>query len=72
MEMYILINVLVSCKNEEDPNKNEGARVLTTFLLLKVYREFFRRSRVGNSAVHGPIRLNFKLSPDYGCPCYLQ
>ena len=22
--------VLVTCKNEEDPNKNEGARVVTT------------------------------------------
>ena len=24
--------VLVTCKNEEDPNKNEGARVLTSLL----------------------------------------
>ena len=26
-----LMIVLINCKNEEDPNKNEGARVLTTF-----------------------------------------
>ena len=26
------MHVLVSCKNEEDPIKNEGARVFTTFL----------------------------------------
>ena len=26
-----LIGVLVTCKNEEDPIKNEGARVLTRF-----------------------------------------
>ena len=26
------MNVLVTCKYEEDPIKNEGARVLTTFL----------------------------------------
>ena len=25
------MDVLVICKYEEDPNKNEGARVLTTF-----------------------------------------
>ena len=28
------IVVLVTCKNEEDPIKNEGARVLTRFSLL--------------------------------------
>ena len=26
--------------------------------------EFLRRLRAANSAVHGPIRLNFELSPD--------
>ena len=26
-----VMNVLVTCKYEEDPIKNEGARVLTTF-----------------------------------------
>ena len=26
-----VMNVLVTCKYEEDPFKNEGARVLTTF-----------------------------------------
>ena len=26
-----VMNVLVTCKNEEDPIKNEGARVFTTF-----------------------------------------
>ena len=34
------IVVLVTCKNEEDPNKNEGARVLTRFSPLKVYGNF--------------------------------
>ena len=57
------MHVLVSCKNEEDPIKNEGARVFTTFLQL--YGEFFRRSRAANPAVHGPIRLNLELSPDF-------
>ena len=27
--------------------------------------QFFRRSRAANSTVHGPIRLNFELSPDF-------
>ena len=45
--------VLVTCKNEEDPIKNEGARVLTRFSPLQVYGNFFRRSRAANSAVLG-------------------
>ena len=35
------MNVLVTCKNEEDPIKNEGARVVTTDLPLKVYADFY-------------------------------
>ena len=30
--------VLVTCKNEEDPIKNEGARVVTTLLIFKILR----------------------------------
>ena len=55
----------MSCKNEEDPNKNEDTRVFTLFLLFQVYGEFLRGSRAANSAVHGPFRLNFKLSPNF-------
>ena len=32
---------LVTCKNEEDPFKNEGARVVTTDLQLLVYAIFY-------------------------------
>ena len=32
---------LVTCKNDEDPFKNEGARVVTTDLPLLVYADFF-------------------------------
>ena len=53
--------VLVTCKNDEDPSKNESTRVLTTFLPLKVYGEFFRRSRAANSVDPGRILPNFKL-----------
>ena len=30
--IHAFMRVLISCKNEEDPIKNEGARVITTFL----------------------------------------
>ena len=43
--------VLIACKNEEDPIKNEGARVLTTFSPLYFYGDFSRLSRAANSAV---------------------
>ena len=58
------MHVLDTCKNEEDPIKNEGARVFTRFLPLKVYGVFYRRSRAFNSAVLGPIWPNFELVRD--------
>ena len=58
------MHVLVTCKNEEDPIKNEGARVFTRFLPLKVYGNFSIRSRAANSAVLGPIWLKFELVRD--------
>ena len=42
------MHVLNTCKNEEDPIKNEGG-------------DFSRRSRAANSAVLGPIWPNFEL-----------
>ena len=45
---YIVI--LVSCKIEEDPIKNEGARVLTS-----LKDNFFRRLMADNSEVSGGI-----------------
>ena len=35
------MGVLVAYKNEEDPFKNEGDRVVTTDLQLKVYADFY-------------------------------
>ena len=35
------MGVLVTCKNEEDPLKNEDARVVTTDILWLVYADFF-------------------------------
>ena len=40
---------LVICKNEEDPSKNEGTRVITTFLPLLDYGDFSRRSKAAYS-----------------------
>ena len=58
------MHVLDTCKNEEDPIKKEGARVLTRFLPLQVYGDFSRPSRAANSAVLGPIWPNFELVRD--------
>ena len=44
------MNVLVTCKYEEDPIKNRGTRVFTT-----LYIDFFRRPRADNSGVGGGI-----------------
>ena len=56
--------VLLACKNEEDPIRNEGAGAFTTSFPLKVYGDFFKRSRAANSAVHARILPNFKLIRD--------
>ena len=48
--------VLHTCKNEEDPIKNEGTRELTSLLF-----NFFRRSRAANSEVSGGILPKFEL-----------
>ena len=54
--------VLLTCKNEEDPIENEGARVPTR--LYNVF-QFFRHSRAANSAVRGRIRPKFELIKAY-------
>ena len=56
------MHVLVTCKKEEDPITNEGARVFTRF---PPYGDFSRRSRAANSALHGRIWSNFKFVQDF-------
>ena len=57
--------VLLTCKNKEDPIKNEGARVFTT-----LYIDF--------SDAQGQITLESNLAETkthpsfHACPCYLQ
>ena len=58
------IVVLVTCKNEEDPIKNEGATMLTRFPPLQVYGNFLRCSRAANSAVLCRIWPKFELVSD--------
>ena len=48
--------VLITCKYEENPIKNEGARVLT-----RLYIDFSDAQGAGYSAVLGRIELKFKL-----------
>ena len=62
--MQAFMHVQVTCKNEVDQIKNEGARVFTRFLALYVYGDFSRRSRAANSAVLVPIWPNFELVRD--------
>ena len=50
------IVVLVTCKNEEDPIKNDGSRVRASLLF-----RFFRRSRAANSKVSCGIPPKFEL-----------
>ena len=64
------MHALVTCKNEDDSIKNEGARVVTT-LFMSMF--FSRRSRAANSAVHDRILAKFRTHPyTYGFPNYLQ
>ena len=58
------MHVLLTCKNEVDQIKHEGAQVFTRFLPLQVYGGFSRRSRAANSAVLGLIWPNFELVRD--------
>ena len=56
--------VFITCKNEEEPIKNEGSRVLTRFSPLKVYGNFFKRSRAANSKVPRRIGPKFEFIQD--------
>ena len=52
----ILSVVLVICKNEEDPIKIKGARVVNRLSIV-----FFKPSRAANSVAGGGILTKFKL-----------
>ena len=56
--------VLITCKYEKDPIKNSRENVMTLLFPLKVYGNFFRRSRAANSVVGGPIWPKFELIQD--------
>ena len=67
------IVVLVTCKNEKDPIKNEDSRVLTKFPPLSAYGIFFQTPKA--CYLHSPWsnHAEFRTRPIYyGCPSYLQ
>ena len=45
-------------------SNNDGNRVATTYLPLKLYRDFSQRTRVANTTIRGPIWPNFELIID--------
>ena len=47
------MGVIVTCKTEEDPFKNEGARMVTKDLPLYVHVDFFITLKGSNSTVWG-------------------
>ena len=53
------MNVLITCKYEEDPIKNEGARVVESGH--NIIQQFFRRARADNSGVGVGIWPKFEL-----------
>ena len=62
-----LMIVLVTCKNEEDPIKNKGARV--------VICQFFRCSKADNSVISGGALYQAEIQTHlsiFACPQYLQ
>ena len=59
--------VLVTCKNEEDPIKNEGARVFTTLYIN--FSDAQGQITPESVVVYCRNLISVKL---YACPCYLQ
>ena len=53
------MDVLVTSKNKEEPNKNEGTSLATTLNI-----DFSKHSRADNSAVKGRIWSKFELNRD--------
>ena len=56
------MHVLITCKNEEDPIKNEGARVVTT-LISKALKGMQLTEDLAEIQTH---------SSSHACSCYLQ
>ena len=56
-----LMYVIITCKYEKDLIKNSPGKVETSFFPLYAYGDFFRHSRVADSAASGLSRPKFKL-----------
>ena len=62
---------LFTCKKDEDPFENEGARVVKTVIPLKVYADFPLKGSQLHSLMF--VLLEIQTHPSlYVCPCNLQ
>ena len=64
-ELWDFMAVLITCKFDKDPIRNEIAIPWTTFSPLCVYGENFCRSRANNSLSDSPICPEIKLVQDF-------
>ena len=62
--------VLVTCKNNEDPIRNEGARVLTTLYIN--FSDAQWQITPDSVVVSGPISNSFKLSCIFSSPARMK
>ena len=56
---------LLPTRRKKIESKMKALKCSQHFSHCKFMVNFFRRSRAANSALHGPIRLNLELSPDF-------
>ena len=73
-EIQAFMVALITCKNEEDPIKNEGSVVLTTFVPL-IYKAMGMFSDAQAQLTPQSVvksDLNSNSSEIYNCPPYLQ
>ena len=66
---FKLLCVLVTCKNEDHPLKNEGARVVSHCNSMQIFMT------LKGSSLHSLrlVLLAIQTHPSfYGCPCYLK
>ena len=63
--ILVFVPILVTCKYDEDPIKNEGAIVFSTLSPLYVNGKNLRRSRASNSKANSPIWPKIKIVRDF-------
>ena len=66
------MGVIVTCKTEEDPFKNKGARVVTIDLTLYVHTYFYNTQGQLTQQSEVSSTQSSNSSKFYGCPCYMK